>query len=262
MFGKLSKGIKNSLKKVRIQELTEKDLEPLIQIIKDQMIRNEVAVDTADAIADQLKLELTNLEHTRLKSAQPLVEEALRIAVIKILSKRSDNYVNILDQAKVAKAENRPFILCILGINGTGKTTTIAKLAHLFKKEGYSVVLAAGDTYRAGAIEQLGNHAAKLKVNMISQQKGADPGAVAIDAIFVGDSLAGNDVIRQVKQFEEEVGIDGIIMTKLDSDAKGGSVLSVAHTSTKPILFFGTGQKYEDLIPFNPEFISKQIVPK
>ena len=79
--------------------------------------------------------------------------------------------------------------------------------------------------------------------------------------IFIGDSLAGNDVIRQAEQFHKDIGIDAIIMTKLDSDAKGGAVLSVAHTIQKPIIYLGVGQSYDDLITFEPDYLVKQILP-
>jgi len=305
MFDKLKNGINAIVKSIKVKELTEKDLDPIIKDLVELMIRNEVAVNTAEEIGDALRDELLHMEHSRFSSAQPMVEEALSKAVRRILEKPMEQLesVDLFKLIDEAKEEGRPFIICILGINGTGKTTTIAKLTNLLQKNNYSVVLSASDTYRAGSIQQLGSHAEKLGTKMIAHDYGGDPAAVAIDAldhaeakhkdvviidtagrmqnnvnlvrelekivrltypdlkIFVGDSLAGNDVIRQAQQFEKDIGIDGIIMTKLDSDAKGGAVISVAHVTSKPILFVGVGQSYDDLEPFDPDMIIKAVLP-
>jgi len=189
-------------------------------------------------------------------------------------------------------------------VNGSGKTLSIAKIATLLKKQGMSSVMAAGDTFRAGAIEQLGIHADRVGVKLIKHGPGADPAAVAYDAIehakakhkdvvlldtagrmqtnvnlmdemakikrvakpdlilFVGDALAGNDAVDQAKRFNEIVGIDGVILTKVDTDAKGGSALSVAYTIGKPLLFVGIGQEYEDQIPFDVQWMMDNIFEK
>ncbi len=302
MFGKLKKGLQSVLKKIKIKELSDKDLDPIIQNFIDEMIRNEVAFETANAIGEALKEELLNIEHERFKSAKPMITEALTKAIYRILQVPPENEIDILKKIEEAKSRSEVYVILMLGINGTGKTTTIAKLTHLITANNYSVVLAAADTYRAGAITQLSNHAKKLGVKVIAQDYNADPTAVAIDAIyhaeakgvnvviidtagrmqnnvnlvreldkiirntepdlkiFVGDALAGNDVVRQASQFNEDIGIDGIIMTKIDSDAKGGGVLSVAHAISKPILFLGVGQGYSDLKKFEADFIVKQIL--
>ena len=306
MFDKLKSGLASVVKKIKIKELGEKDLDPIIKELTELMMRNEVAVNTAEAIGQALKEELLTMEHSRFSSAKPMVEEALRKAIRRILERplKELEMVDIVAMIKeIREQEDRPFVICMLGINGTGKTTTIAKVTYMLQKEGFEVVLAASDTYRAGSIQQLGAHADKLKVKMIAHDYGGDPAAVAIDAldhaeatnkdvviidtagrmqnnvnlvrelekiirlsepdlkIFVGDSLAGNDVIRQAQQFEKDIGIDGIIMTKLDSDAKGGAVISVAHVTEKPILYVGVGQSYDDLKPFDPDMIMKEVLP-
>ncbi|MHA2098648.1 MAG: signal recognition particle-docking protein FtsY [Candidatus Kariarchaeaceae archaeon] len=291
------------LKKISVKELSEKDLGPIIKELTDLMIQNEVGLGVAEQIGINLKKELTSLGHARFKDARPMVREALRLSIISVLRDDEIPEINILTKIADAKNEDRPFIICMLGINGTGKTTTMAKLANLFMKNKISVVFAAGDTYRSGSIQQLGKHADKLGIRMIAHDYGGDPAAVAIDAIdhaeskgvdvviidtagrmqnninlvrelekvirlsepdlklFVGDSLAGNDVIRQASQFNRDIGIDGIIMTKIDSDAKGGAVISVVQATKKPILFLGNGQSYDHLIKFDPEYIVKQVIP-
>jgi fused signal recognition particle receptor len=303
LFAKLRKGMNSILKKISIKELSEKDLEPIIKELTDLMIQNEVGIAAAEQIGKNLKKELTSLEHSRFKDARPMVKEALRLSITSVLNDNDIPDIDLLSKINEAKGENRPFIICMLGINGTGKTTTMAKLANLFQKKKLSVVFAAGDTYRSGSIQQLGKHADKLGIRMIAHDYGGDPAAVAIDAIdhaeskgvdvviidtagrmqnninlvrelekvvrlsepdlkiFVGDSLAGNDVIRQASQFNQDIGIDGIIMTKIDSDAKGGAVISVAQSTKKPILFLGNGQSYDHLIEFDPDYIVKQVIP-
>ena len=179
--------------------------------------------------------------------------------------------------------------------SGVGKTLISIGLMYLLKKRGYKCVLAAGDTFRAAAVEQLQHHGNKLGIKTIFHQYGADSAAVIYDAvkhakanhidvvladtagrthtdrnlmdelkkvvrvnrpdlrILVIDSLTGNDAVRQAKQFHEEVGVDCIIMTKVDVNEKGGSILSVCNAIKKPILFIGTGQNYKDLREFVPE---------
>ncbi len=188
-----------------------------------------------------------------------------------------------------------------MGVNGTGKTTTIAKIADWLQQNGKSVVLAASDTFRAGAIEQLEVHAERLGCKFIKHQAGADPAAVAFDAVeharakhrdivlidtagrmqtntnlmdemkkikrvakpdlimFVGDSLAGNDAIDQARKFHEAVGIDAVVLTKLDVDAKGGAALSISSAIGQPIAFVGIGQGYGDLMPFDATWIVERI---
>jgi len=194
--------------------------------------------------------------------------------------------------------DDKPFVEMIIGVNGAGKTTTISKLAYHYKKEGKKVMLGAGDTFRAAAIEQLSRWAAKLDIPIVATQQGHDPSAVVYDTIesaiakefdhviidtagrlhtqvnlseelkkmirvagkakegtphrkiLVLDGTQGSSSINQAKAFNEMIGIDGIIITKLDGTAKGGSVLSIADELKMPIFYIGTGEQPEDLINF------------
>jgi len=189
-----------------------------------------------------------------------------------------------------------------LGFNGSGKTTTIAKVAKLLIKGKHRPVLAAADTFRAASIEQLEFHGDKLGIGVIKQKYGADPAAVVFDArkhaessgldvvlvdtagrmhtnvnlmdelkkiarvnspdlkILIVDSLTGNDVVEQVRMFDAGVGIDGMILTKMDVNEKGGSVMSACYVSKKPVMFIGTGQGYDDIEEFDPKkFVSKLL---
>jgi len=196
------------------------------------------------------------------------------------------------------KSDAKPFVEMVIGVNGAGKTTTIAKLAYMYQQEGKEVILGAGDTFRAAAIEQLSKWAAKLHIPIVATQQGHDPSAVVYDTIesaiaknydhviidtagrlhtqnnlseelkkmlrvankalvdaphrkiLILDGTQGSSSINQSKIFDELIGIDGIIITKLDGTAKGGSVLSIADELQMPIFYIGTGEQPEDLIPF------------
>lgn len=191
-----------------------------------------------------------------------------------------------------------PYVEMIIGVNGAGKTTTISKLAYRYQNAGKSVILGAGDTFRAAAIEQLSRWAEKLDIPIVATQQGHDPSAVVYDTIasakakgydhviidtagrlhtqtnlseelkkmiriankaqtdaphrkmLILDGTQGSSSINQAKAFNEMIGIDGIIITKLDGTAKGGSVLSIADELQMPIFYIGTGEQPNDLIPF------------
>ena len=195
----------------------------------------------------------------------------------------------------------KPFVRLIIGVNGAGKTTTIAKLANLSKKSGKSVILGAGDTFRAAAIEQLSTWASKLDVPIIKTKQGHDSSAVAYDTIsaaisrnidnviidtagrlqtqtnlnnelkkivkvcekamigaphqklMILDGTQGNTAIAQARAFNEMVGINGIIVTKLDGTAKGGALFSISNQLELPIFYVGIGEKQDDLIEFSPD---------
>jgi len=196
------------------------------------------------------------------------------------------------------ESDAKPFVEMIIGVNGAGKTTTISKLAHYYQNQGKTVMLGAGDTFRAAAIEQLTRWADKLNIPIVSTQQGHDPSAVVYDTIdsakaknidhviidtagrlhtqtnlseelkkmirisgkaqegtphrkmLILDGTQGTSSINQAKAFNEMIGIDGIIITKLDGTAKGGSVLSIADELKMPIFFIGTGEQPKDLIRF------------
>ena len=303
MFNKLRKGISAVIKKFKIKELNEKSLQKPIDELVNFMIRNEVASQAAFTIGDNLKKKLLKHEHERFKNIRPFIQESLRETIEELLTPPGSDFDLIADIRKKRKEEEEPYVILMLGINGTGKTTSLAKLARLLQKNNLSVVFAAGDTFRAGAIDQITEHGNNLQIRTISHQYGGDPAAVSIDAIdhaiskdidvvivdtagrmqnndnlvrelekivrnaepdlklFVGDALTGNDIIRQAETFDERIGIDGVILTKMDADLKGGAALSVTHTIQRPILYIGTGQSYDDLKTFDAKSIAKDMVP-
>lgn len=192
-----------------------------------------------------------------------------------------------------------PFVELIIGVNGAGKTTTIAKLANIYKQNGKKVLLGAGDTFRAAAIEQLTKWSEKIDVPIIKTKQGHDPSAVAYDTIssalarkidhviidtagrlqtqtnlsnelkkivkvcskayegaphrkiMILDGTQGNTAIAQARAFNEMVGVDGIIVTKLDGTAKGGALFSISNRLELPIFYVGVGEKQDDLIAFS-----------
>ncbi|HIK00302.1 TPA: signal recognition particle-docking protein FtsY [archaeon] len=288
-------GIFKLFSKITHKELGEKDLDPILWELEIALLENDVAKEVAEKICAQVKESLLAKKAKR-GTVEEIIKSTLKNAVNTILSAPSADVLDL-----IAKKKEKPFVIIFFGFNGTGKTLTIGKFAKLLLDNNYSVVMAAGDTFRAAAIEQLEVHAKKLKVPIIKQKKGADSAAVIFDAIkhakakgievvladtagrshtninlmdelkkivrvnnpdlkiFVGDSLTGNDAAEQAKLFNDAVGIDASVLTKIDTDPKGGACLSVAYTTNKPILYLGTGQKYEDMIPFSAKWFVEKV---
>ncbi|ODS36484.1 MAG: signal recognition particle-docking protein FtsY [Candidatus Altiarchaeales archaeon WOR_SM1_86-2] len=276
-------------------KLSEKDLEAILWDLQIDLIQSDVGVETSELIVERLRGRLRDREIEKDK-VDDIIREVIREILLRALEVEK---INLLEHVKNA---GKPVKIIFLGVNGTGKTTTIAKAAKYLMNNGFSVVLAAGDTFRAGAIEQLTKHAENLGVGIIKSKKGADSAAVIYDAvehadakgidvvladtagrmqtnvnlmdemkkicrvnkpdlrIFVGDALTGNDAIEQAKQFNDAVGIDGMILTKMDADARGGCGLSIVNEIKKPILFVGVGQSYEDLKEFDVGWFVDKIV--
>jgi fused signal recognition particle receptor len=300
MFKKLKEGLTNLVSKVATTELKAEKLRPILQDFKINLIENDVAVSVADHICGELEKRLNGLQVKRLEDKREIVRKNLRDVLLEILT--TDERIDLLKLAEEKRRANQPLVIVFVGINGTGKTTTIAKVARLLTRNDYSVVLACSDTYRAGSIEQLEEHAKRLGLRMIKHTYGADPAAVAYDAInhakahginavlidtagriqtdrnlmnelakikrvinpdltiLTVDSLTGNDAVMQAEEFHKSVGIDGTILTKVDADIKGGSALSVTYVTKKPIIYIGTGQKYDDLQEFKPEQFTQMIL--
>jgi len=297
MLGKLKEKLGSFVERVSQTEISEKDVENALWDLEIELLEADVALETVEELKERIKEKLVGQKVKIGTNKKALVEEAVREAVLEVLT--PEKKIDLLELIK--SKEEKPFVIAFVGFNGSGKTTTIAKLAHWLKKNGLGVVIAASDTFRAGAIEQVEEHAKRVGVKVIKHSYGADPAAVAYDAIqhakargldvvlidtagrnelnrnlmdemkkiarvtkpdlviFVGDSLAGNSVVEQAKQFNEAVKIDGVILTKLDADARGGAALSISHAIGAPILFVGVGQGYDDLKPFDEKWFVKSI---
>ena len=181
MFEKLKSGFKGLVTKVTTAELKAENLSPILSDFKMTLAENDVAFPVADRICDELEKRLVGLQIKRLEDRKKIVEENLRQVLLEVML--TNNKIDLLKKAEEKRKKNEPFVLLFVGINGTGKTTTIAKVAQFLRDKGYSVVLACSDTYRAGSIEQLEEHARRLGMRMIKHKYGADPAAVAYDAI-------------------------------------------------------------------------------
>ena len=153
MFEKLKKGFKGLVSKVTTAELKPENLRPVLADFKMSLVENDVAFPVADHVCDALEKRLTGVQVKRLEDRKKVVEDNLRKVLLEVMLTK--NEINLLQCAEKKRKKKEPFILLFVGINGTGKTTTVAKVAQFFKEEKYSVVLAASDTYRAGSIEQL-----------------------------------------------------------------------------------------------------------
>ena len=279
--------------------ISEKDIEDILFELEISLLESDVAMEVAEKIINSVKEDLVGRKIRRRSDVAEFTRDALKKAISEILGVETKDLKEMADNARKS---GEPLKIMFVGINGTGKTTTIAKVATYFINEGYTPVIAAADTFRAGAIEQISHHAENIGVKIIKHKKGADPAAVAYDAvehakakgkeivlidtagrmqtnvnlmdemkkikrvvkpdliIYVGDSLTGNDAVEQASKFDEAVGVDGIVLTKADADAKGGAALSIGYVINKPILFLGVGQSYEDIMEFKPEWMVDQLV--
>jgi fused signal recognition particle receptor len=273
--------------------------EDLWDELEEILISSDAGLPTTTAILDAVRKRVRD-EGIK-QSAR--VREVLREELIEIL----------LEPATEPPAWARPqtpplLILLVVGVNGAGKTTSIAKMAFAFKRDGASVVLGAADTFRAAATDQLKIWGERIGVRVVAHKMGADPGAVVFDALsaaetaradfviidtagrlhtktnlmeelkkmdriiqrnhpegphetlLVLDATSGQNGMMQAKTFAEAVGVTGIILAKLDGTAKGGIAFAIAHELGIPVRFIGTGERMEDLAPFDArEFVDSLL---
>ncbi|MEA3255219.1 MAG: signal recognition particle-docking protein FtsY [Candidatus Altiarchaeota archaeon] len=276
-------------------KLSVKDFENILYDLQLDLIQNDVAVETTEAILNELRSRLVDREIVK-EDLDRFIRDSLMETLLDVFTPEEVDFLSLI------RGSEKPFKMVFFGVNGSGKTTTIAKVARYLMDNNLSVVFAAGDTFRAGAIEQIERHSESLGVKLIKHQKGADAAAVIYDAVeharvkkvdvvladtagrmqtnvnlmnemkkicrvnnpdlrvFVGDSLTGNDAVDQAERFGEMVGIDAIILTKMDADARGGSAISISHVTKKPIIFVGMGQGYRDLKRFDREWFVEQLL--
>jgi fused signal recognition particle receptor len=278
------------------RRLTDEGINEVLDDLEIVLLQSDVALRVVERLRRDLRKELSG---RKLRMGVDM-EEAIRTCLER--SARSMVERPKIDvPASIRTHTPKPYTILFVGVNGTGKTTTVAKFAGWLRAQGFSSVIAAGDTFRAGAIEQLLVHGERLGIRVVRQQEGSDPAAVAFDAVqharakgvdvvlvdtagrqhtnenlieeakkikrvvapaltlFVGDALSGNDVLEQARRFDEEVAIDGLILTKLDADTKGGAALSATYITKKPILFVGVGQGYDDFRLFDPDWLIRRL---
>lgn len=286
LFSKIKQGLEktknlfsNKLKELfKRSELNEEFYDELEYIL----ISSDIGVNATEEIIEELKQ----------KAKKGKIKESIRAK--ELLKEILIEKVSIFEED-----ETYPLAYLIIGVNGVGKTTTIGKLANYFKLNKKEVILAAGDTFRAAASDQLTEWADRSKVKIIKHTEGADPASVVYDAvesmkarksdvllidtagrlhnkvnlmeelkkiskivnnkypecnykkILVLDSTTGQNAVSQVELFDETVGIDGIILTKLDGTSKGGIIIPIISELQVPVKFVGIGEGKDDLIPFN-----------
>jgi fused signal recognition particle receptor len=181
MFEKLKAGLSGLVNKIAVTELKTDQLHPILSDFRLSLIENDVAVPVAERVCEEMEKRLNGVQVKRLEDKKKLVLQDLQKVLMEILN--TGNHVDLWSMLEKKRKLKEPFVIVFVGINGTGKTTTIAKIARMFMRKGYSVVLSCSDTYRAGSIEQLEEHGKRLGVRMIRHSYGADPAAVAYDAI-------------------------------------------------------------------------------
>ncbi|MBV9228321.1 MAG: signal recognition particle-docking protein FtsY [Chloroflexi bacterium] len=256
--------------------------------LEESLLAADVGPGTTEWLMDRLRKRATQEQmHT---GAQ--VQRALREEMSSLLGPPSS--LRFSKQSPLT-------VILVIGVNGSGKTTSIAKLAYRLTNEGHKVILAAGDTFRAAAIDQLKVWGERVGVPVISQNPNSDPGAVVYDALqaaktrgsdvlivdtagrlhtkynlmeelkkinkviqkfvpdgphellMVIDATTGQNALLQARKFAEDIGLTGVIITKMDSTAKGGFAFAVVDDLDVPIKFIGTGEKVENLVPFDPQ---------
>ena len=272
----------------RLRALLGRDqlVEATWDALEEALIAADVGVETTSSL----------ITATQQRVGASAGGEAVRSALAEEIQSR-------LDQVGCGRFEigPAPSVMLVVGVNGSGKTTTIAKLAARFVRDGHSVVLAAADTFRAAAIEQLRLWGEELGVPVVAQRAGADPGAVAFDAVataesrgievvlvdtagrlqnktqlmaevakirrvierrqpgqprhvlLVLDATTGQNGLSQAEAFSREVGVTGIVLTKLDGTSKGGVAVAIADRLKLPIVFAGVGEELDSLAPFDPQ---------
>jgi len=291
-----NKGIFAKLKeKITTTKIDELQFTDIFWDLELALLENNVAVEVIEKIKSDLK---QNLVDKPLKRSE--IGTIIKDSLLESINSLFD--VGKIDLIKrIKEKKEKPFVIVFVGVNGSGKTTTIAKVASLLQNKKLKCVIAAADTWRAASIQQLEEHGKNLNVKVIKHNYGSDPAAVAFDAIkhaksanvdvvlvdtagrqhsntnlmeemkkiikvtnpdlkiFIGEAIVGNDAVNQASEFNEVIGIDGVILTKQDIDEKGGAFISIGYITKKPIIFIGTGQEYKNLEEFDKSKIIKNL---
>ena len=279
LFSKFSAKIKQLFSSRKIDEAFFEELE-------DTLIEGDLGARLTDEIIETLRKEAKAKNLVEAADLQNLMKELL------------SQYIQAYD----VELKDGLNVFMILGVNGVGKTTSIAKMAKWYTKKGEKVLLAAADTFRAAAVDQLDIHAERLGMRIVKQKMGSDPGAVVYDAVtsaiaqgddlvladtagrmhnkenlmrelqkmdkivkgrgvkeenykkfIVIDATTGQNGLSQAMLFNQAVKLDGVILTKYDSAAKGGALVQIGKNLGIPIAFVGTGEGYDDIHPFDKE---------
>jgi fused signal recognition particle receptor len=280
------------------KEISQEDISKLSDELIIDLVEADVAYEVAENIIKDLEKKIVGSKIGLFEDKKRFIKDRFREILIEYLKKGEWNK----DLVETIKSSAKPYKILFMGVNGVGKTTTIAKVAKYLRDRGLKVLVVAADTFRAGAQEQLEIHCKKLSIPIFRGRYGYDPAALVFDSIkyaqkngfdvilidsagrqhtdidlmneikkisrvsspdlkiLVLDALTGNDAVNQAIEFDKYIGVDGVILTKLDADASGGSALSIITTINKPIIFVGVGQKYDDLISYKADLIIEKII--
>ncbi len=286
------KSLKSGLAKVFANQKIDQNT---IQDFEDLLITSDVDVETSELI-------ITKLANEKFSNAPSL--EEIQSSLSKIINEIVSTNIKKIDY----RNNTKPYIILMVGVNGSGKTTTIAKLANQFQQEKKSVLLVAADTFRAAAVEQLNEWADKIGTDFIRDDDKSDPASVVFksieyanknnidvviidtagrlqnktdlmdqlgkidrvlkkydetlphDSIISIDATTGQNALKQVEEFNKFTKITGIIMTKFDSNAAGGTLVSISNKTNIPILAIGIGEQISDLIDFDPEQFANNFI--
>ena len=304
---------KSSISNIKEGKPLQESIKPILENFKNALIEKNVGEEVARKICTALEEKMLSQRASLFASAKNIVKEALREVMAQILTPKT--HIDLISLALKRREEGRPLVITFVGVNGVGKSTNLAKVAYYFKTNGFSVLLAACDNFRAGAVEQIKTHGKCLEIPVYDRAYKDDPANIAHDAIqeakarrievvlvdtagrmqdneplmkalarlvnlnnpdvvlFIGEALAGNDVIDQLTKFNaslmnysassESQGrqIDGILLSKFDTvDEKVGAALSLTYITGKPILFVGVGQKYPDLKVLNIDSVVNNLL--
>lgn len=270
----------------------------MLEDIEGILIEGDVGVNTTLEVIQNLRERIKRERIEGFEDVKGLLKEELQRLLVVDSKFNQEDFFN---------PPIKPFVIMIVGVNGTGKTTTIGKLAYKFKRNGKRVLVAVADTFRAAAAEQMEIWAKRAGADLVRQQPGADPAAVAFDALkaakargmdaliidtagrlhtkinlmeelkkikrvltkqmesaphevlLVLDATTGQNALRQTREFNQAVGVTGLVLAKLDGTAKGGILIPISRELNIPVKFIGTGEGIEDLEPFDPESFLKAL---
>ena len=298
-FSKLKDNLKKTKETLDIKIsnvfANNKDIDEIIDEIEETLILSDIGVNTSMMICDNVR--------GKLKKQTDKSEAAIKM----LLKDEMKNVLDVSHNVNILDNNDKQVIL-VVGVNGVGKTTSIAKLSNLLKKQGKKILLAAADTFRAGAVEQLDIWAKRTGIDIFVGKENQDPSSVIYDAtrkfkednydilicdtagrlhnkknlmdelekmnrvieknlpditknvIMVLDATTGQNGVSQINSFFKSTNVNGIILTKLDSTAKGGVVFSIVSELKIPILYVGTGEQIDDIEPFNIEDFVDAII--
>lgn len=288
------KGFKDSISKIFSNRKVDQET---LDEFEELLIKSDIDIGTAEEIIKKLSSRKFSENST-----PGDIQSALEEIISEILNPSEKRIEYNTDQC--------PIILMVMGVNGSGKTTTIAKIANNFIKEGKKVLLVAADTFRAAASEQLEEWSKKINTDILTGEEGSDPASIVFksieesqlkkhqviiidtagrlhtrsdlmdqlgkidrvlkkidnnfphETIITIDATTGQNALKQVEEFDKIVKISGIILTKYDTSASGGTLISIAEKTKLPIVAIGVGEKINDLVQFESKKFSKDILEK